>query len=100
METRHSGVLETDCEATLKIRDEIVTRQERGVGIVPRQALRGRSGGLVGDERSLWAYQGKDERKTAGGVPEQGSGEGVGSKLQQVKGNENDEMTGGVSNDG
>lgn len=54
----------------------------------------------MGEERGLWTKEGKHERKTAEGGPEQGSSEGEGSKLQQAKGIENYEMTGGTSNDG
>ena len=60
----------------------------------------GNAGGLLGEERGVGARESKDGRKTAEKGPERGSGEELGGKLQQAKGNVNEEMTGGARDDG
>ena len=54
----------------------------------------------MGEERGIRAREGKDGRRTAEEGPERGSGEELGGKLQQAKGNVNGEETGGTRDDG
>ena len=60
----------------------------------------GQAGGLVGEERGVRAREGKDGSRIAEEGSEHGSGEELGGKLQQAKGNVNEEETGGGSDDG
>ena len=48
----------------------------------------------MGEERGIRAREGKDGCRTAEEGPERGSGEELGGKLQQAKGNVNGEETG------
>ena len=54
----------------------------------------------MGEERGIRAREGKDGRRTAEEGPERGSGEDLGGKLQQARGNVNREETGGARDDG
>ena len=57
----------------------------------------GHAGGLVWEERGVRSREGRDGRRTAEEGPEQGSGEELGGKLQQAKGNVDEEETGEAS---
>ena len=60
----------------------------------------GREGGLVGGERGCTTKWGRNGHKTAEDGAKRGSGEDLGDKLQQAKGNVNKETTGGASDAG